>query len=291
MNDSALRTDDGDPELVQEELVERLSLVDALVLAVLPAVSVLVFLWPGGAERFLVLHRTDPTPVATVTTHFVHRSTDHLLSNLVAYALVVPTGYGLSLVAGRRRSFFVGFGLLVAVGPPSLAVFDLLAYDHGAVFGFSGLAMAFTGFLPVVVGAFVERRVGMGRAESGSAALFFAGLGFIAALVIPPLWVRIPVVLLAAGFAAAFLRWSVEGGPLGGDDARPVRRGDVELAGVGVLVFAVVLLMGFTGESPSGGAVVNTYGHLLGYVIGFVVPYLAWLRLDRPVTGPGEEIV
>lgn len=278
MNDPAWPPHAPDRELLVAELLERVSLVDVAALATLPAIAVLAFLWPGGPSERLVLSAADPSPLAAVATHFLHRSVPHLVSNLVAYALVVPTAYGLALVAGRRRAFFVAFALVAVVVPPTLTGLHLAALDRGIVYGFSGLAMAFAGLLPVVLGAFLEPRFDVDRAGQVAPALFFAGLGVVALLVIPPLPTRLAVAAVAGAFAAAFLRRAAGESGLPRRLPSGVHRGDVELVGVALLVFLVALLMGFAGEARTDGAVVDTFGHLLGYVVGFVIPFgvLRW---------------
>lgn len=285
MNDSAWPSTDPDREVPTEELWARVALVDVAALAAVPGLLLTAHAWPGGPGDSLVLSYAEPALLPAVTTHFVHRSVDHLLANLFAYGLVVPTTYGLSIAADRRRSFFLGFALVLLAGPPLITAFDLAAFDHGVVLGFSGVAMGLVGFLPVAFGTYAEGRLGVPRGRHLGPALFFAGLGLVALRTVGGTAARVAVAAVAFLAAAFLLRASVDALRIPRELPPGVGRREAELAGAAVVVFVAALLMGFPGGSATGAVVVNTYGHLLGYAIGFVGPYLVLRPWDEPAGG------
>ena len=258
-----------------EALRGRWRAIDVLALLGLPAVLLGGFLLPDRIAEGLVLSHADPSPLAAVTAHYVHRSADHLVGNLSVYALVVPTGYLLCLLADRRREFFVAFATYLLALPPVLSALDLALLPAGVVLGFSGVAMAFVGFLPVAIVWYVAAAPGAAVDLDDAPALFFLGLAAIALWGVPTASFR---VLLAGAAGAIGLAYAL--GARSAFDGASLRRsgpgGYPELGGVGLVAFAVGIAAGFPGGGAAEGVVVNQYGHLLGYSIGFVAAYVTF---------------
>ena len=262
-------------------LGDRWRPIDALALLGVPAVLVVGFLLPDAIASELALSHADPSPLAAVTAHYVHRSADHLVGNLSVYALVVPTGYLLCLLAGRRREFFVAFATYLLALPPVLSALDLALLPSGVVLGFSGVTMAFVGFLPVAIVWYVAAATGAAVDLDDAPALFFLGLAAIALWGVPTASFRaLPAGAAGAiglayalgarpAFDGASLRWSGPGGYL-------------ELGAAGIVAFAFGIAVGFPEGGAAEGVVVNQYGHLLGYAIGFVAAYVTF-RLDASI--------
>lgn len=249
---------------------------DAAAIASVPAVLVAIYALVGTPEPPLVLSHAEPAPTALLTAHFVHRSAAHLLDNLVAYALVVPTAYALALLAGRRREFLVAFlGNLLPL-PLVISGLGLLVFDRGVTLGFSGVTMAFVGLVAFQSGTYLEARLAERGEDDLASALFFGGLALV---VLRTVSSPGPRLVLASG-AVAIAGFSVRGS-LG--SGRPVRRSLArlrsdagKLGAFGVFVLGIGLLSGFPDGAGSGPVVVNTFGHFSGFVLGFVGPYVAF---------------
>ena len=248
---------------------------DVLAIVAVPFFLVVVFLAVGEPDRSLVLVLGDPSATSIVTAHFVHRSVDHLLDNVAAYALVVPTAYALALLSGSRRAFLVSFvGLLVAV-PPTISALELLAVDRGVALGFSGVVMAFVGLLALQTGTYFASRLG-GRADGPALGLFFAGLAFAAARTTSTTGAGIVLAGVAALVAGLFLRRAVGSMRLDGASIAWPSGGDGQFLAVAVVVLAVGVLVGFPADPGPAPIVVDRWGHLLGFAIGFLAPYLTF---------------
>lgn len=246
-------------------------IADLALLVAVPAVLVAVALLPEAIRTGLVLDYGDPTLLTLWSSAYVHRSADHLLDNVVAYGVMIAPSYLLFVLAGERRLFratLLGFLLVL---PPVLGTVDVLVLREGTGAGFSGIASAVVGLLPVGVFLFVGHRV--------SAAIDPAdGVGFF--------------LLVAAGIAATYtglaeaavillfavlltLHSATEIG------AAELRRAGAELAsmdgylqlillGAGLFVVSPVLL--FPADLVQGGNAVNILGHYVGLVVGFFGP-------------------
>jgi hypothetical protein len=261
------------------------SAADAVLLAAVPAALVGVFLLPEATRLSLVLDYRAPTAVDLYASHFVHFDAGHLAVNLAAYALAALPAYGYCAAAGRRVDFLAVFGVVLAAFPYALSGLNAAFVRPSVGYGFSGLAMAFLGFLPVALAAFARERLLPGVTLDHAPLLFFAGAGTVAVLAVPAA-PGSPLVLTAVGVAvlgvAAYgrsLAASVDRAAL---RAAADRAGDAEFAAAGVVLVLAAPFVAFPREAAGSGYVLNVYTHLLGFCLGFVVPYAA-LRLADAV--------
>ena len=248
---------------------------DVLVLLATPVALLGVFALPEETRRALAFSYTDPTLWTAFTANYVHLGTEHLLANLASYALVVPLVYLLSALSGRRRRFFVAFTTFLVAFPAALSFLNLAVTRPGVTVGFSGVTMAFVGFLPLALAGFLSAHFEVDGELDLAGALFFAGLALVAVLS-----VRSPVtygVAAAAVLAAALFFLSVA-------DLHERTRPDVraavqaggyfELAAVAVVLFAALTMLAFPSDPVADDSIVNLYVHLLGYALGFIATYV-----------------
>lgn len=270
------------PDDLRAALVANASLADAVLVAAVPAVLVGVFVLPEGTREALVLDYRAPTAVDMYASHFVHFGVGHLGGNLAAYALGVLPAYAYCVAADRRTDFLAVFGAVLAVFPYALSGLNVLFVRPSVGYGFSGLAMAFLGFLPVALAAFARERLLPGVTLDHAPLLFFAGAGIVAVLAAS----AAPSSLLPlAAVAVAVLGVVAYGWSLWTSVDREAfrtaagRAGDAEFAAAGVALVLAAPFVAFPGRAAAGsGYVFNVYTHLLGFCLGFVVPYAA-LRL------------
>ncbi|WP_255196764.1 hypothetical protein [Halorarius litoreus] len=252
---------------------------DALVLLTVPLVLLAVFALPASTRQGLALAYDAPTVLSAYTSHFVHLSAGHLRVNLMGYLLVVPTAYVLSVAAGRRRQFFVVFTAFVVAFPLALSALNLVFARPRLGVGFSGILLAFVGYLPVAILGMAGQQLHAPVDRVRSQWLFFFGLALIALVSGPRLYgTAIAAAALLAG--VLFLLPVVEdwGDAHHGRIRRAVgSAGTVELLLVGALVFVGYLFVAFPTEVSADGTVVNIYSHVLGYALGYVATYLAVL--------------
>lgn len=257
-----------------------------LVLLALPAMLSLSWLL-GVGERLWFSLAADSvaadgrTLLTAFTANYIHVSGRHLFDNLLNFWLTLFGLYPLVAIAGWERQFrrlTVSYLLVVpfVVAWVTLATLGQVT-DQPSV-GFSGVIAAFLGLVPVVLAA-AGGELTDGRLDPAwSVVPFFASLAVVFA--VPSVWyfpVQ-PVVALGcggAGLLAAGLLWVAAPPRAIGDAVRPVSA-DHRLAlliGTTVFVFGVV---GALVVVPPG---TNVWGHLTGYVAGFLLAYLGYVIL------------
>jgi hypothetical protein len=257
------------------------SVADAALLAAVPGVLVAVFLFvPEATRDAFVLDYREPTAVAMYASHFVHFDAGHLVGNLGAYALGVVPAYCYCAAAGRRADFLAVFGAVLAAFPYALSGLNAVFVRPSVGYGFSGLAMAFLGFLPLALAMFVRERLLSGVTLDHAPLLFFAGVGTVAVLALPaapssllPL-AAVGVAVVGVATYGSSLWSSVDRGAV---STATGRDGDAEFAAAGVALVLAAPFVAFPQQAAGGGrdAVLNVYTHLLGFCLGFVVPYAA----------------
>ena len=248
--------------------------VDLLAILAVPVVLGGVFLLPEETRRSLAFSYTDPTLWTAFTANYVHLGADHLLGNVVSYALVVPLVYLLSALSGRRRRFLVAFTTFVVALPAALSVLNLAISRPGSTVGFSGVNMAFVGFLPIALAGFLRAHFEVDGELDLAGGLFFAGLALVAVLSVRSL--ATVGVAAAATLAAVLFFLSVA-------DLHERTRPDVraavqaggyfELAAAAFVLFAGLPMVAFPMDPVADGSIVNLYVHLLGYALGFIATY------------------
>ncbi|MFD1570786.1 hypothetical protein [Halorubrum laminariae] len=287
--------------------------IDAVVFLVVPVVVLAaVFLLSDSAKRAAAFSYTEPTLLTAFTAHYVHLTVPHLVGNVVGFVLLASVAYGVSLLAGRRRLFFASAITFVLVFPFVLSGLNLAVPRNAIGYGFSGVNMAFFGYIAVVLPVAIDERFGVAwrRYAPGQ---FFLSVAYIALIALPVSTVSAGIGAASAAFALPYGREAVRGRVAGcsrtagrkRDDRRDrsdtdgrrdggheplratlrrilARPADGEL----VVAAAVVLLgypfIGFPTVSPTGTQV-NVYVHFLGYALAFLVVHVSLLA-DRDGT-------
>jgi hypothetical protein len=248
---------------------------DLLVILAVPLALAGVFVLPEGARRALAFSYADPTPVTAFAANFVHLEAGHLLANLGSYAPVVPLVYLLSALSGKRVRFLVVFATSLLAFPVALSYPNLAISRPGVAVNSSGITMAFVGFLPLALSDLLGVHFEIDSELDLAGALFFVGMGLIAVLS-----VRTPVtygIAAAAALTAALFFLSVtDRHDRTCPDVHTAMRagGYFELATAAFVLFVGLPLSAFPIDPADGAAVVNLYVHLLGYALGFIVPYV-----------------
>jgi hypothetical protein len=268
-------------------LQKRARLGDLALLFSVPLVLFAVFALPIAVRESLTFAYTDPSLLTAYTSAFVHLDSAHLLVNVGGYLLVAPLAYLLSALSGHRRRFFVAFAVFLAVFPVALSYLNLAVIRPSVGYGFSGVLLAFVGYLPIALADYLDAQFDIGSRRSLAPAFFFVGLALSALLS-----VRSPVTYgLAAASALSALLYALPAFEQPGRLRSNVRAaagmaGHFELFAVGLLAFLAFVFVAFPADPTTGGSVVNLYTHLLGYALAFVTTYAsveAGLRL------PGTE--
>ena len=280
------RASDDDP---------RIAAFDLVFVAYIPIVLGAVFLLPLELRRELALLYTQPSLRTMYASHFVHLTLPHLVANLLVYLLVVLFTLALSVWNGRRRRFYlVAFTILVAF-PVVLSGLNVLFPRPRIGMGFSGMNMAFVGYLPhVLADRFRTERPEWERTRSA-----FLQLAFFIAMVVAAVRVAgslnaVPRVglgwLAVAGAGSLFAAVGYTRPVASCLRSQGLSGGTVPpLSAFGSLLFVLLVVVGFPEVSPEGGSIVNLLLHLLGFSFGYLVPYVAFQVLGVSLDGEPER--
>lgn len=252
----------------------------------------IVYQLPKLVRLDLALDHQAPTLLTAYASHFVHLRGAHLLTNLVVFGLLFSLCLSLASAGRRRDVFRVAVATYLLAFPLALSWLNLALPRASIGYGFSGISMAFLGLLPLAIAFAVGARSTGTGAVDRSPGLFLAGLAVISWIALPASGVRALLALVSAVAAVAYLPGVPTAADLR-DGARWVvatDRGGLVL--VGLVAFLLIPFAAFPRTVASGTVVVNLYSHLLGYCLGFLVPYTTVQvarRLDR-LGRPGATI-
>jgi len=256
-----------------------------IVAILFPAAVLLgIGLLPPAMREQLAFSTTDPEVLTALTSNFAHADSTHLLRNLTAYLLVVPTAYLLSALADRRPLFYTVFIVVFAAFPFVLSGLNLVVPRDALSLGASGLTLAFVGYLPVALAEYVRHRFDVvnivRRILAGG--VFFFGLVIVIPLAVaavqPNLAVALTFVVLLA--VVGYGVW-LQGSGVNRSTLRGPPPGFLELGIWSTTIFAVALITAFPTDPLSEAGIVNTYTHFLGYALGFLSSYLAVLLISE----------
>jgi len=271
--------------------------IDILLLASVPVAILGVFAFSPATRETLVFQYSDPSLRTAFTAPFVHFDRAHLLVNLVGYSLVVSILYALSLDAADDWEFRVVFVALLVSAPVLLSYLNLTIVRSGVTFGFSGVLMAYYGYLPLAVAKHAATRLSLGRARTGAPLLFFFGLLLVTIQVLRAV-VANPVTVAVDGTPASvtwvlvatlaevvvllvlvIVLYSVYGSTSRASLRRSVeaafeRGGRADLMIVALLVFVAMPFVTFPVDPVAGHRVFNLYVHFVGYALGFISTYV-----------------
>lgn len=273
---TATPTGDAD-EPFRATLRRRVRVGDCLALALVPLAATLVFLLPEGTRRSLAFAYREPTVASAYAAHFVHLSADHLLANLLGYALLAGTGYLLAALSDARRLFGVAAATYLLAFPFALSALNLAVPRDAVGYGLSGLNMAFLGLLPVLLAVYAGRRLHPAAGVRHAPGAFLLTLATAALRSVPTTRLTAAIAAAAAlgavGYAASFASAVGEAGR--GAAPTAARPGWADLFALGAVLLLAYPFVAFPTELRVGAAVVNAYVHLLGFCLAFLVAYVA----------------
>ena len=285
-------TDDILREISLARLVrERTNLLDITLLLSLPAVLVLVYLSPVSLRESLVFEYAEPTLLTAFVSAFIHLDKIHLLVNLGVYALIIPVLFVLSLATQNRRRFYTAFVTFLFVFPFVLSYLNLAIFRPSVAFGFSGVAMAFVGYLPFALANYLNDVFDVGPANQIAPMLFLLSLLCIAVLSVqsaPTIDRSIGIITIIAVLVAVLsaLRYALTVYNRNGElqsKLRAVLRtpGHFELAMITLVLIFAIQFVAFPPDPALGSGVLNLYVHFLGYALGFLAVFTAAETAER----------
>jgi len=266
------------------ELRQGVEFRDILLMSVVPVVLTGIFLLPKPIQRSLILDFQNVSIFNLFSYGFVHRDLGHYAGNLVSYVTLVLSAY-LLCVLGKEKKFFrytwLSFVLLV---PPVIALIELVSpVSPNTTAGFSGVASAFLGFLPISLVLFLRNRVSKSIQASHAVVLLLVVLGVTS-------FTYSGISGLTLGtFAATILLAVFYVYRIGFEEVKRVlgdiasMQGHLELVLFGILFFLATPTMIFPANISRAGGTVDIFAHYLGLVLGFFLPLLYLLYRNTEI--------
>jgi len=247
---------------------------------------ILSLLWIGGVTSRLEFSLaaeslwSSPTTFLTAfTANYAHIGSRHLIDNLLNFWLTLFAIYPLVAIAGWNRKFRLSMLAYFSLVPFVIAWVTLGALGpltSQPAAGFSGIVSAFLGFLPVVLFAAAARLTDGQIHPAWASVPFFGSLAVAFGI---PTGTYFPAnlpVALASGLIAVFLAgvfWQSQ-------SLLSLARTNRQLAPdhrLALLIGSTVFVFGIAGALVFVQPGTNVWGHLAGYIAGFLVPYLAFV--------------
>lgn len=286
---------DTDDTVDQTSLVrlvrERTNLIDVALLLSLPTILVFIHLLPVGLRESLVFDYTEPTLLTAFTSAFVHLDEIHLLVNLGVYALIVPVLFVLSIVNRNRRRFYTAFVTFLFVFPFVLSYLNLAIFRPSVSFGFSGVAMAFAGYLPSALADYLDDLFNVGPANQIAPMVFLLSLIGITVLSVQsaPTIGRLVIVSTIVSVLVTVLSVLLYALAVHNQKSqlqsklRTVLRtpGHLELIMIAIVLIFAIQFVAFPPDPSRGDGVLNLYVHFLGYSLGFLAVFTAVETAER----------
>ncbi|WP_020221939.1 hypothetical protein [Halarchaeum acidiphilum] len=141
----------------QRALERRARWVDLTVLALPVVVNVGVFFLPHATKARLALNYEHPTLLSIFASSYVHFALEHLVGNLLAYAVGAGLVYLLCVHSRRRGLFYALTVTSLLAFPFVLGALNVALVRPRVGYGFSGVVLSYFGFLPTALYAYVHR--------------------------------------------------------------------------------------------------------------------------------------
>lgn len=270
--------DDTGPTAL-DRVDRRGSILDVALLASVPVVLALVYSLPMATRRSLALDYSAPSLVPAYASHFVHFTLTHLLVNVVGYVVVVSLLYLLAVAAGRRRQFLMVWAVFLLAFPFAISGFNLLFPRARIGLGFSGIVMAYVGYLPMAFTAFLGKQFDLPVRGDHSHWLFFATIGLMAFVSLPGVFGLLLALASALSAVLFFLTTldEIRRDHLDGLLVAVLEVGTAELVVLGVVLLLTFPFLAFPDTTPVQGGRVNVFSHAVGFCLGYLVPYVTLL--------------
>lgn len=270
-----------------------------LILTALGTMLFVIHLLPETVRDLLIFDHQSPSLISSFSTHFVHVSNQHLLSNALIGFTALFLIKNLFHKVGQENIFrkLTGFYLLILpwiITGLSFLIFNLADIDLQNSMGFSALALAFVGAIPSVGFYFFKHSKLEKISITESIPFFHVGLAFILASYIM-IWLNSSVINFGIKFVlglsisivallayAAYRLMNLLENKLDLSFREFIDLFSIEeklILGFSLMIF----IFGALSVAPSSGIVsdgglVNIISHMIGFTLGFYVTELYLTR-------------
>lgn len=259
------------------ELIGESEFKDVLLMSVIPVVLTAIFFLPEPVQQDLILDFQNLSVFNLFSYAFVHRGLNHYAGNLVGYVTLVIPAYLLCIAAREKKFFRYTWLSFVLVLPVAIALIEVVSpVSPNTSAGFSGVASAFFGFLPISLVLSLRNRVSKQVQVAHAVVLFLLAL-----CVVSFTYSGVSGMTLGA-FVATILLAVFYIYRTGVGEFRKVfadmasMEGYFELVLFSLLFFLASPAMIFPADISRASGTVDIFAHYLGLILGFFLP-LAYL--------------
>lgn len=271
--------------VVRRTWTETSMLKFGLLFIALPALLAAIETLPQTVQDSLTLHIESPTLWGAYLSNFVHGGTSHLVANIANYVLLMAVLLSLAIYADWKRELYLTTIFFLTVLPLIVSAYSVWTLQGSGVvrtYGFSGIDAAFLGLLPVATFAFLRREVSSNIRLHHSLVLVAVEMALIlfgwGGLSISVIGLSVLAIL-----GTGLLYWDTRGewGTL--TDTPEYQT----LLFIAIAFFLILPFQNLVNVETG----TNVYGHLIGFVVGFLFPSVLSLVIDlrRQATEIQEE--
>lgn len=246
------------------------SILDLVLLVVVPLSWVAVFALPETVRLKYVNTHSDIDLTAFYLSHFVHFRPRHLLINFFGYISSVVAGYLIAGLGDQRSEYRGALIVALTVLPVVLSALNTLILRAGMSYGASGIVMGTVGLLPIFIFAYLARVPTLGVGTSDAPVAFFLTIG-IASFNAPLADAGLVLMTLALALAGIYLLYM----DIQITAVRVLPREHLMLLLLGLLLSLGFPAVAFPTNPTIQSGTLNLLTHLFGYAILFMAAYLA----------------
>jgi membrane associated rhomboid family serine protease len=240
----------------------------AVAFGAVPVLILAIGTLPPSLQASLALAIDSPAVQQLLLSNYVHGSVPHLSNNVLSYLVVMTVLFPLAALSGRLRELGIAGIVFCTLGAVLISLYSIETLDGTTVestLGFSGVAAAFLGVLPVFIGFYLRDNISSTvRPLLLAVSLFGLELGVL--LLVVGVLPRSNLALVALGLIGSGL---VVRAILRSETSAPFHHRTLVV--YALLVFTVAPV-GLFIRIDSG---VNVYAHLGGFVSGWFLPVVA----------------
>lgn len=268
---------------------------DIALLLVAPLILATLHFLPKEVQQDLYLNNTNPTFFSMYINNFLYgqEASTAFLNGIFQYLITIGTLYLLAILCKDRARFMTLFLIIMLLFPFGISIFNLFIVNRFFLTGdmrfagSSGINAAFTALLIIYIFQFINRNFTPKLDVSDSPALFLTVL-----LVSLPkyftknnYWIAI-IIILGALYIIYLTRIVIKTkdvspisilNSIKKPGLTPIHLG-IFASAIWITVFSPSTL--FPAESIHLNYYVNIYSHFIGYIAGFLVPYLIYNKLQ-----------
>ena len=251
----------------------------------IPGLIVAIFLFSNDLKQFLLLNVLHPTPLSIIGSNYLHTDVPHMLSNLIAYLLVMALIFFFDYQT-HKKMLYVNMLLLFLLLPivtSLLNIVSLIEYNVNVFLkGFSAITAGVFGYLAYSLFHYIRERYQVVYKRSVFQLMWliiYVNLAMISLIYEYYLIAIVIIFLILLTLMNTYSDYLEILNVLRKIDFLPRT-----ILFFGFLLSLLAVVPGLFPENvQQNGMVVNVYAHYIGYIFGFGIPAIVaeYMLKDR----------